>query len=173
MQVTLYKCSAERSRLDKSGFLSDALSVPATIKGIFSVQQPELVLHYPGDLSGYNYIQCTFDDVNHYYWCRISGDIGQQLRAACKRDPLYTFAAQIKAHPIRVTRCSKQAPLMLEPDGDPPQGYNSMLPDNEITVSSMRYYKNIPFTIGDQPAKFAYPDYDNPSTSQYVLAVVG
>lgn len=173
MNITLYKCSAEKNRLDKTNFLHNALLHSATVKGVFTVDAPEFVLTYPGDLSGYNYAKINVDGVNYYYYCTISGDIGQQLRVRCKRDPLFSFYTQIIAQHIRVTRCSKQAPIMQEPDGDPPQGYNSMLPDNEITVSSMKYYKNIPFTIGDQPAKFAYPDYDNPSTSQYVLAVVG
>ena len=96
MTVTLYKYTGEENRVDKTGFLSSGLLLSdVIIKGAFNVVSPSLVISYPGDLSGYNYAACTFDGSTFYYYVKITGEIGGRITADLKRDPLYSFKAQI------------------------------------------------------------------------------
>lgn len=164
MQIVLYKCNAEKNRLDKTGFLHNALEHSATVKGVFTVDAPEFVLTYSGDLSGYNYAKINVDGVYYYYYCTISGDIGQQLRVRCKRDPLFSFYAQIIAHNIYVQRCEQKA------TEDNECGYNTYIHDSRIqkTAREFTIVKNDPYI-----PKFEYPDSTIPDTRQYILGVIG
>lgn len=109
MTITIYKCSSENNRLDKSGFLSDPLTVNATIKGDYSADAPELYLQYTGELSGYNYISALINGAQQYYWARFVAGIGQTVRAICRRDPFMSFAARIRTLPIIASRSAQRA----------------------------------------------------------------
>lgn len=168
VDIKLYKCNAERKRVDKSAFLGQGLQITgAQVKGLFSVSEPELVLHYSGDLSGYNYAKINVDGTDYYYFAQISGDVGQQMRVICKRDPLYSFAAQLLSRsapvPILVDRCTKQA------QAADLAGYNSMIPDSKIKLSAAGYYREFSLT----GINFAYPSGYGTAVPQYVLGVIG
>lgn len=109
MTIKIYKCSSENYRLDKSGFLTDPLTVTATIKGDYSADAPELYLQYSGELSGYNYISALINGAQQYYWARFVAGIGQTVRAICRRDPFMSFAAGIKSLPIIASRSAQRA----------------------------------------------------------------
>ena len=109
MTITIYKCSSENNRLDKSGFLMDPLTVTATIKGDYSADAPELYLQYSGELSGYNYISALINGAQQYYFARFVAGIGQTVRAICRRDPFMSFAAGIKSLPIIASRSAQRA----------------------------------------------------------------
>lgn len=109
MTITIYKCSSENNRLDKSSFLTDPLTVSATIKGDYSADAPELYLQYAGELSGYNYVSALIDGVQQYYWARFVAGIGQTVRAICRRDPFMSFSACIKSLPIIASRSAQRA----------------------------------------------------------------
>ena len=120
----LYKCSSENSRIDKTNFLGSPLPITdAHVKGVFNVTNPEIVISYPGDLSGYNYAACVVNGETYYYYATISGDIGHQLRASLKRDPLMSFKTGVLALPVLGARCEQSA---IEAGQI---GYNSMIVD--------------------------------------------
>lgn len=123
MTITIYKCSSENNRLDKSGFLSDPLTVNATIKGDYSADAPELYLQYTGELSGYNYISALINGAQQYYWARFVAGIGQTVRAICRRDPFMSFAARIRTLPIIASRSAQRA------SDDQSAGWNAYMHD--------------------------------------------
>lgn len=126
MDITLYKCSSETNRIDKTNFLGTGLPITGAIpKGAFKVDAAELAINYPGDLSGYNYAKINVDGTNYYYYATITGDIGHQMRVSCKRDPLMSFATGIKALPMLAARCEQAA---IESGQI---GYNSMIVDSQ------------------------------------------
>lgn len=125
MTIILYKMSSENNRLDKTNFLGSPLTINNAVpKGAFRVDAADFAITYPGDLSGYNYAKITVDGTDYYYFVTITGDLGQQLKASCKRDPLYSFMQAINPLPIIADRTTKQA---IEAGQI---GFNSMLSDN-------------------------------------------
>lgn len=129
MDITLYKCSAETNRLDKSAFLGTGLEITGAIpKGAFKVDAAELAINYNGDLSGYNYAKINVDGTEYYYYATITGDIGHQMRVSCKRDPLFSFLSQNIALPIFSARCEQAANAA----GD--IGFNSYFADAQQPV---------------------------------------
>ena len=164
VDITLYNCTAEPERLDKTNFIGTGLLITgAAVKGVFTVDAPEFVLTYPGDLSGYNYAAITVDNATYYYYCSISGDIGQQLRARCRRDPLMSFKTQIKALPVYAVRAEQQATKSNQ------AGYNTYLHDTMIqkTAREFTIVKMDPYI-----PKFEYPDSALPDARQYILGVI-
>lgn len=125
MTVILYKCSAENNMINKTPYLSNPITATAHIKGTFRADAPEMYLDYNGELEGYNYMSATIGSSTYYYYCSITADIGQTVRATCRRDPLMSFATDIKALPILAARCEQAA---IEAGQI---GYNSMIVDSE------------------------------------------
>lgn len=123
MTVILYKCSAENNMINKLPYLSNPIPAPAHIKGTFRADAPEMYLDYHGELEGYNYMSATIGSSTYYYYCSITADLGQTVRATCRRDPLMSFATDIKALPILAARCEQAA---IEAGQI---GYNSMIVD--------------------------------------------
>ena len=93
---------------------------------------------------------------------RIKG-VGGRLTLVLEEDPLMTFKARILNLDILVERCTKQAQI-----GDP-AGYNSLLPDSRVPVTSQAYYRE--FVIPG--LNFEYPTNYASSANQYVLGVIG
>lgn len=125
MTVKLYKYSGERNRLDKIPFLAGEIQTTATAKGTFNVENPALYLEYTSgrSLSEYNYAAITVDGVTYYYYCSISGEIGNRMLCSCTRDPLQSFKTDILNCNIIARRTSKQGDLYGG------KGYNSFLID--------------------------------------------
>lgn len=163
MDVILYRCNAERNRLDKSDFMHDAITAAAHIKGNFQADAPEIYLDYHGELEGYNYMSCTIGGYTFYYFCTITADLGQTVRASCKRDVLMTFRPQLLGMQILVDRCTKQA------QANDPAGYNSLIPDSRIRITAQSYYREFALT----GINFSYPTGYGTSVPQYVLGVIG
>lgn len=130
MNITLYKCSSENARLDKSAFLSGGIEITgATIKGQYVADAPDMVFSYGGELDGYNYIRAEVaSGVYHYYYAKFCADLGQTVRAMCRRDPLQTFRAQIINQKIIASRSSQRAE-----SGDA-AGWNAYLQDSQQPI---------------------------------------
>lgn len=124
MTLTLFKYSGETNRLDKAPFLTGGVDRSGEIKGTFNIDSPQFVFTYPGELTGYNYLAATFDGTTHYYYARITGDVGGRLIATCTRDALMTFKTGIAALPVKSARCEQRAD-----DVGVVRGFNSFLPD--------------------------------------------
>lgn len=164
VDITLYNCTAESERLDKTNFLGTGLEITgAAVKGVFTVDAPEFVLTYPGDLSGYNYAKIGVDGTDYYYYCSISGDIGQQLRARCRRDPLMSFRNEIRALPVYAVRAEQNATENNQ------CGYNTYLHDSMIQKTAREFTI---VKIDPHISKFEYPDSALPDARQYILGVI-
>lgn len=163
MDVILYRCSADNKMLNKRPYLSSPITATAHIKGVFRADAPEMYLDYHGELEGYNYMQATIGGSTYFYYCTITADLGQTVRATCRRDPLMSFYDQLLPMPIEVTRCTKQAIEGSE------SGYNSMLHDPEIMTSCQRTFREFPFTVSGTSTRMVlnYPG------TEYILAVIG
>ena len=130
MNIMLYKCSSENARLDKSAFLSGGIEITgATIKGQYVADAPDMIFSYSGELDGYNYLRAEVaSGVYHYYYAKFCADLGQTVRAMCRRDPLQTFRAQIINQKIITSRSSQRAE-----SGDA-AGWNAYLQDSKQPI---------------------------------------
>ena len=112
LNLTLYRCVAERDKLDKSAQLLDPIAATGSIiKGDYRADAPEIVLSYQGELAGYNYIRAEIAaGVYYYYYATFTADIGQTVRASCRRDAMMSFKDQLlQCKCICASRVSKNA----------------------------------------------------------------
>lgn len=127
MTVHLYNTQTEPEHLEKD--LSVVLSPENGYSGDFvdavSIDNPVILIEDDIQIANYAYI-AEFD---RYYWIinKIAVRTGL-TQLSLQSDPLMTFRTQIRALPLLVTRCERQALHV----GD--IGYNSMIPDNQQIV---------------------------------------
>lgn len=145
---------------DISTVISPAEGYSGAIRGELSVDIPTVRIE--AAITTGNYVKIR--ELGRYYWITERNVIRDGLTELTLRsDPLMSFASQILGLDILVERCTKQA----QP-GDP-AGYNSLLPDSRIPVTSQSYYRE--FLIPG--LSFEYPTGYGSSVSQYVLGVIG
>lgn len=145
---------------DINTVISPAGGYIGDVRGDISVDTPVILLQAT-ILTG-NYVHIP--EFGRYYWITDRNIERTDLTELTLRsDPLMSFAGQILGLDILVERCTKQAQ-----QGDP-AGYNSLLPDGRIPITSQSYYRE--FVIPG--LSFAYPTGYGTSVNQYILGVIG
>lgn len=120
MTVNLYNCSSASNVLNKSYSVVQN-NITATAKGIVDVDNPTLLLDYSS--LDFNYFYIT-EFGRYYNVTSRSLEQGQHIRVTGQSDPLESFASQIGAIPVLVTRA--EDPALRDPD----------LADNAIPIVS-------------------------------------
>lgn len=120
MTVNLYNCSSASNVLNKSYSVVQN-NITATAKGIVDVDNPTLLLDYSS--LDFNYFYIT-EFSRYYNVTSRSLEQGSHIRVTGQSDPLESFAAQIGAIPVLVTRA--EDPALRDPD----------LADNAIPIVS-------------------------------------
>lgn len=95
MQVILYTCTAERNRVDKSGFISNRFTMEGTIKHPTSAMNIELEIEKTNPVK-YNYNYMYISEFNRYYFIDDIENLGLSrwvIRASV--DVLYSFMGDI------------------------------------------------------------------------------
>lgn len=97
MDITLYKCSAEPNRLDKSAFLTSVLAVTnAAANTELGIEKPVLIIESTADLSNVNYAYIA--EFGRYYNVRQgSAPVNNMWRFDCDVDVLMTYKTEILA----------------------------------------------------------------------------
>lgn len=152
--------SPEHLYKDLSTVISPEAGFTGDVRGDVSVDAPVILLQATILVGNYVHIP----EFGRYYWITDRNIERTDLTELTLRsDPLMSFAGQILGLDILVERCTKQA----QP-GDP-AGYNSLLPDGRIPVTSQAYYRE--FLIPG--LSFEYPTGYGSSVNQYILGVIG
>lgn len=120
MTVNLYNCSSASNVLNKSYSVVQN-NITATAKGIVDVDNPTLLLDYSS--LDFNYFYIT-EFGRYYNVTSRSLEQGSHIRVTGQSDPLESFASQIGAIPVLVTRA--EDPALRNPD----------LADNAIPIVS-------------------------------------
>lgn len=120
MTVNLYNCASASNVLNKSYSVVQN-NISATAKGIVDVDNPTLLLDYSS--LDFNYFYIT-EFGRYYNVTSRSLEQGQHIRVTGQSDPLESFASQIGAIPVLVTRA--EDPALRDPD----------LADNAIPIVS-------------------------------------
>lgn len=114
MNITLYNCSAEPNRLDKTSFLTSVLAVTnAAANTELGVEKPVLIIESTTDLSNVNY--AYIQDFGRYYNVRQgSAPVNNMWRFDCDVDVLMTYKNEIGALSGVISRNRDNYDLYLE-----------------------------------------------------------
>lgn len=149
MQITLYKCTAENNRVDKSSYLSSAVNINVTLKQMTSVMNPTMTITDSAgslDVTSYNYLYIP--DWNRYYFINNITSVRNGLwEISASIDVLHTYRNGIRG----------LKGVILRQEND----YNVYLPDNLLEYASKDIVN----------LKFSYPT--GGMTPTYILLTAG
>ena len=66
LTITLYKSSAEPERVNKSGYLNDAIELQGDFRESIDKMSGSVLIRYNGNLNGYNYV--GIPELDRYYF---------------------------------------------------------------------------------------------------------
>lgn len=137
IKVVLYKCTAPKNQVDKSGHLKNAHTFSEVIfteESALDVRRPSILVKLTtdaGSMSQYNY--AYLEVFNRYYYIdKISGENGL-VRIDLISDSLMSFKSDIKKSKQYVIRNQKhRSPYLV---------------DNKIPIRSNKTYIQTPFGV--------------------------
>lgn len=101
MEITFYKTSSERNRLNKSLTLIKSANV--VVKGDMSLISPFIELNYDADLIGCNY--CYISEWNRYYFIDdFVVSTGHIINLSCNVDVLMSFKDDILNQDVIISK---------------------------------------------------------------------
>ena len=131
--VTFYRCSAEKNRVNKSAFLTSALSVKAILRERSSIYKPQILIEL-FSVPIFNY--CYIPAFQRYYWITDITSVNNGLwLISMSCDPLMTFKSAILASPFPVVARSADSTHQnaLLPDGKMVRLSTKIIEEEEIT----------------------------------------
>lgn len=107
MDITYYQYTAEKNRIDKSGYMSQIGSASGVPVDAVDIVSPSVLIHAAvPSYANYAYVD-TFDC---YYWItEITRDTDTQTVLLLRRDPLMSFKDYILGCPCVCDRTAKQS----------------------------------------------------------------
>lgn len=119
MKATFYSSSAEKNRLDKTTYLSDAMEVNILLKENCGMLTPTLII--ATNILNKNYIYIPLF-TRYYFITNITRLDNKRVEIACKCDVLMSFKEDITKLKVIATRSSNK--------------YNQYLIDKAIAIES-------------------------------------
>lgn len=160
--LKFYNVSDPPNKLDKT--LGTQIASCATVRPYEAVSElfGNFLIDYNPTINGCNYCYCP-ELGKYYYITDIQMETGSRMIVSVKVDALMTYKSKILEAKIYAQRTSKQGEEATL------TGYNSMLPDSTIQLSTQKTYILKPFRVGElgNAMQFVYP------TNEYFLAVIG
>ena len=141
MDITLYNCSTEPNRLDKSSFLTSVLAVTnAAANTELGIEKPVLIIESTADLSNVNYAYIA--DFGRYYNVRQgSAPVNNMWRFDCDVDVLMTYKNEIGALKGVVSRNKDNYDMYLKDDRIPVSARKSL---------TIKKFPSTPYHTGGQ-----------------------
>lgn len=103
MDITLYKCSSENNRLDKTEFLKDSFTISGELRSSLNILSPSFNIQSENNLIGYNY--CYIPYLNRYYYISSMELIRNNIYAIrCSVDVLMSYKDAILGLEASVAR---------------------------------------------------------------------
>ena len=96
MQISLFTCSAERNRVDKSNFISNRFAIDGTLRSESSIIDPVILIEKTNPAANmYNYMYIA--DFKRYYFINDIVSVRNKIwEIHAHVDVLYTWGASIK-----------------------------------------------------------------------------
>lgn len=92
--ITLYKCTAENTKIDKSGALSSAKSITGEVLFDLSILNPKILIETDSDISRYNYLYIPLFH-RYYFITDIIGKEANFWEISAKVDVLMSWKSEI------------------------------------------------------------------------------
>lgn len=136
LQISIYKCTAENNRVDKTDYISSAFNMVGTLRGECSVLDPVIVVEKTNPaIMNYNYMYIP-EFGRWYFITDIISKSNKIWEIHAHVDVLYTWGASIKANKAVISKTADAAKA------------NIYLDDGSFVMDSHKYHTIIPFVSG-------------------------
>ena len=137
MNITLYNCSTEPNRLDKSNYLTSVASYENVAANIeLGVEHPTILIQTSTDLSAVNYAYIA-EFGRYYHVNALHVPVNDMWRIECTVDVLMTYKTEILALSGVIQRNTNNYDLYLE---DP------RIPSSIKRNTTLKLFPSTPFT---------------------------